>query len=1381
MRRLLAGVLALAAFAAAFVCFAVAGPEAAAAPSPPPAPSASAATPFGYRVRVAIGEALVAHGDIDGVPLDEIILPGGADLAPPGAPQIPTRTVWLRVPWGVDPRVRATPGSIRPLGTIRPTPLAKLVTERGDWARGLNRDWREALASPAYATATPGDLIRRATTMAAGGTRFLAVEIAPVQWEPATGNAWQFEEVLLDLSWERAVEPLAPSVGERGAARAADFDPGDAAGPRYASRPPSAAPAAASAGGPLRVDPSRPWVRLATTRAALYRVSAADLATAGVVVGSIDPATFRVFRASPGDLPESVDVDLAPDSLRECAIEVKGESDGTFDPADTLYFYGTGAFGFGYDLKRGGSDEFLEALRTFEATYWLTWGPGPVASPPLRVAVRAAAPLSGIAPLLTSVTHRLHVGQNRLFEIDLALPGYRWERWFDRIIVEGARIAYPLTLPGVMPGGAGSLRLRLWGAGSSIGTSVPDHLARVTWNRALVDSAGWNFTLPQDLDGGGFPVGQSARDTLEVGVPLVNDSNDLNRSDAQYIAWFEIGYPRRLQATLDTLFFAAPDSVPAGRFHYAVNAVGDSAASRFYDRTDPERPVRLVGGAWSGAAGSFTLTVEDSAGPGYRPRYALLSTARAARPSVIALYAPPTGPRTIGDLLDPANQADYIVVAPPAFLAAAESLAADRSRFLGGVAGPIGAVATTDRIYAQFAGGTPDAAAIRNFLAHAFRHWARPPIYVCLLGDASLDPLNYSGIRVPDLVPTYSGGYHSGLQEQFSLDDWIVRLDGPGDQLLDLAIGRLPARTPEEALQMVRGKRRTFEGNASFDLARNRVLLCADDAWKWSAAQQLAPVGLDHVRQMERKDRFHVPVPVTRGKVYVNDYAFSDSSKTSKPGAREAFIAAVNRQSWLVDYIGHGSDNLIADEQVFRSADVSRLTNVSLPAIWCFMSCTVGRFDEYRNDGMAELLVRAPATGAVAAIAATGEVFGSESSTLNDNFVDELFPISPRADSLRTAGLAWARAKNRGVNFSVRKYNFLGDPGIVPPLPRGRGLWEKAPLDSVLRGEQVTLRGHALLADGSRDTLAAGAAQLRILGPPSRRVLNGSQGGLPGTVPYFLPGPVLYQGEVPLTKGVFEIRFTVPVDARVSGAGARLEALLEEAGGLGVGLAVDSLRVAAGLAPRIDVTPPAISLLSPPDTTFAPGDRVSIALDDSSGIDLTGFDNAHAIFVLFDDAGIPTDLTAGFRYEAGSSTRGTGELLLPALANGPHRLEVHASDTYRNIGAATFVVEIAARAAAGGPLNLSQVFNYPNPFERETYVHVRLNQPARLRLQILTVAGRKVREWSVEGKAGENYLPWDGRDSEGENVAIGVYLIHVTAEAAGSGRVDAVGRALRTR
>ena len=96
-------------------------------------------------------------------------------------------------------------------------------------------------------------------------------------------------------------------------------------------------------------------------------------------------------------------------------------------------------------------------------------------------------------------------------------------------------------------------------------------------------------------------------------------------------------------------------------------------------------------------------------------------------------------------------------------------------------------------------------------------------------------------------------------------------------------------------------------------------------------------------------------------------------------------------------------------------------------------------------------------------------------------------------------------------------------------------------------------------------------------------------------------------------------------------------------------------------------------------------------------------------------------------------------------------------------------------------MQLTQVFNYPNPFEGTTYIHARLNQAGAIRVRILTVAGRRVRELSTDGRAGENYLPWDGKDSEGENVAIGVYLVRVTAESPTGNRASAVGRALRKR
>ena len=1294
----------------------------------------------GYRVVVPIPEPEVATGNVYGQSLTEITLPGGALEAPAGRPQLPILTLLLRAPAGVAPRVSATAGAWRALGSVRPEPLPHLLSDRARWS-GLNpRELAAYLEDGAYSSAPEAPLETHAVS---GG--MVAVTLHPVRWDPRSGSATVADAITIEVSWDEA--STAPRVARRSAVYA----------------------------GPFRVRPNRPWVRLGIVRPGLYALSAADLAGAGITTSGIDPSTFRLFRATPGDLPESTGVELGPDSLRECAIVVTGEGDGILDPVDRLYFYGTGQTGFGYDLTHGGSINYEEAERSDEESLWLTWGPFPSAAPPRRMSVRDASPANA-APAITVVPHRVHYEENRVRDFNSFAANLRWERWFYRIITQGSRLGFPLTLPGAQPGGQGSLTLRMWGRGISVGP-LADHYVNLYWNRALVASDSSNFSRPFDLRAAGFTV--HATDTLEVQVPRIVDPADVNRFDQSELAWFEVSYPRRLSAINDTLQFAA-DTTFTGFVHYVIDGVTDTTAVWLLERSDPENPVRYGNVSFAGAAAPFTLTAEDSLAPGASQRYTLVSTARAARPATIARYAPSSSGHTIADLLDDAVGVDYLIVTHPSLLAAAESLAVFRSGRISGIAAPRVGIATTDRIAAQLGAGYLDPVAIRNLLAYARVHWSPPgPAFVCLVGDASLDPKNYLGFNNPDLVPTYANYYDVSLPTQFVSDDFYGFLDGPGDQVLDVAVGRLPAKTTLEASTIVT-KIRAYDSSAELDPWRARALLCADDSKK---RDQDDPLGNDHVKQMERKDHLHLPYPVERSKVYLNDYAFADTLRQSKPAAREDFIARVNQGNWLVDYIGHGNDQVLADEQVFRSADIGRLTNLARPALVGFFSCTVGKFDALGQEGLAELLLKSPVGGASAAVASTELVFGAESTQLNDELVDQLFPLKPRVDSLETVGLAYQRAKNLHINSIVRKYVLLGDPAGVPPLPRGRGVWEKAPLDSVLRGDIVTMRGHALMPDSSADTLSSGAAKIQIQGEPFHRTQTGLRniGGLE-TVSYTVPGPILFRGDVPMTNGAFAVRFVVPLDSRIAGTG-QLRALLSAAGGRGVGLAVDSLKIGQTLSARTDVEPPVITLLraAGTDSSFQSGSRVTFAIEDSSGIDLMRLDNAHTIFVILDDRGSPTEVTNTFAYDAGSYTRGTAAYTLPQVPEGLHTIEVHASDTFGNIAVKTFVIDVHATALPGDPMRLSQVFNYPNPFEGVTYIHARLNQPGAIQVRILTVAGRRIRELSADGQAGENFVPWDGRDSEGENVAIGVYLLKVTAESPDGKRASAIGRALRTR
>jgi hypothetical protein len=75
---------------------------------------------------------------------------------------------------------------------------------------------------------------------------------------------------------------------------------------------------------------------------------------------------------------------------------------------------------------------------------------------------------------------------------------------------------------------------------------------------------------------------------------------------------------------------------------------------------------------------------------------------------------------------------------------------------------------------------------------------------------------------------------------------------------------------------------------------------------------------------------------------------------------------------------------------------------------------------------------------------------------------------------------------------------------------------------------------------------------------------------------------------------------------------------------------------------------------------------------------------------------------------------------------------------------------------------LLNVYNYPNPFQNDTYFTFKLTQiPDELKIIIYTVAGRKIREMLIPAnqmKYDFNKILWDGRDEDGDPVASGVYL-----------------------
>lgn len=682
-------------------------------------------------------------------------------------------------------------------------------------------------------------------------------------------------------------------------------------------------------------------------------------------IAKIKVSKDGIYRFSFSDLyKDCSSVSFAPStiSLSNQGIDipldfVDSNSNSIFDRGDFIEFYG---------MAIGRSDTRFRFTET--NVYWLSIGEKTGKSM-ARVTPYSGQPASSVL----SFTRRLHMEEDTMYvqknypELKLSSGIKEREHWFwgDRIFPND-KISYPFSARYIDKTVPVSIKIRL----QSISF---DHYIKVYVNNSPVWNQVWDSQDPYDIEISGIPA-----------TVFNNGPNNLTIESAGgglfYLDWFEVVYNHEYKAEHNVLEFTGNKSVNVSNFSSNDVSVYEITDQKNVQKILIPEPKKLSEGDYEV---SFSGPYDNK-----RVFIAIASDQKAM---------PVIEPYTRSDITS--NPADYIIITHEDFADAIKPLADFRAQ-----QGYTMLTVKVSDIYDEFGSGVETPHAIKAFLKYAYDQWATRPVFVLLVGDATVDYKDLSGNGENNAIKSYVPAYlynYPGIGEVPS-DNWFVDVD---DNILpDMNIGRIPAKFPDDVSTVVS---KIMSHERSLIKSRDVVLIADDDDPRFD--------GLSDSIADIIKTPGYIP-----NKVYQREL---------QSGFKPAIISAIDSNPLIVNYTGHGAVSDWANN-IFSSGDVAGLKNTSYPFVVA-LNCLNGYFvlaDEKPFTSIAEALLLARNKGAVAFFGASPWGYLSD----HDPLARELYDIIFSEDITLGEAVSKAKAESytRGAIMEdvVQTFIFFGDP-----------------------------------------------------------------------------------------------------------------------------------------------------------------------------------------------------------------------------------------------------------------------------------------------------------------------------------------------------------------
>ncbi len=1100
------------------------------------------------------------------------------------------------------------------------------------------------------------------------------------------------------------------------------------------------------------------WIKLAVPQAGLYKVEGARLQAGGLLSLPVSSASLRLFSKGGGPLSES-NAGPYTDDLKEIALDVFDGGDGQFQSTDYFLFYAPGPHRWQADLPNG-LFHFQKNLYTDSGYYYFTaTGVGK------RVSDQPATGSSG--PLIDRFLDR------QVYELDSVNLLSSGKEWYGDELAQapGKTLLKDLafSFPNLVSGATARLRSRV--------------LARSTGSGSRFDLAANGSLIGQQAIP---PVGTQLYDPFAIArtdllsFPLNTPSLTLRYQyqpgafGAQ--AWIdrvEVFAQRTLSMTGSrSLSFRDPGTVGQAAVQYRIQSAPTDLS--VWDVTDPFEVRRLQG---------------DRNGSEYRIQASATNLKEFLAFSGTDFPAPRVAGWVPNQDLHGLGPTDMVIVVPAAWRAAADKLASSH-RNRSGLRVQVIAV---EQVREEFGGGVNDPTAIRDLMKMFYdrqrNNPADRPRYLLLMGAGSYDP--QARIRNNDApLPTYQSMESLDPLGTYCTDDYFGLLDDAEDiqnpaiqNLLDLGIGRIPARSLAEAMAYV-DKTLAYADTASRGSWQTRISFLADD--------EDGNLHLSDAEGMSSATRQVAPWLNTQ-KIYLDAYRQeAGAAGTRYPEANRAVDREIFKGNLIVNYTGHGGKEQLAEEVLISRSMVEGWKNGDRLPLFIVGTCDFAPYDNPAARGLGERLLVKPVSGAIGLLSTARPVFAFSNRILHENYLR--VALQPEGSGrYLSLGESIQKAKNLTYQTSSdlinnRKFSLLGDPALTLAFPSDRVQTVRingqpvSASDTIKAGAKLLIEGEVTDRNGQRLNGFNGWVYPTVFDKPrAQTTLANDPGSL--AVPVEMPGAILFSGVSTVRDGRFQFEFTAPLDMNPVVGKGRISYYARSGTSDAQGFGEDIWVGDRSGALSTDRDGPAIRLsLNQPgfaDGGLTHATPVLIAeLTDSSGINTAGGIGHDLQATLNASTLNPQLYTLNDFYQSAPNThqKGTIRYPLPTLAPGTYTLKLRAWDVLNNSSEKTlsFVV------GDGENLRIERVLNYPNPFTSATRFWFEHNAPGqwlRISVEVMTLTGRVVRTLRAEALSEGNFyrdLEWDGRDEQGDRLGRGTYLYRLRVRCAGKGEASQV-------